>query len=290
MFKKLMLAVAILMGATTSAFCALGNPTVSVLDNLGLFSLPSAPTKLYTYGTVSEATTVVQTGGWIDMAGSSGFTAEIIMGLGGGVTAATGYEGSYQIQVSNDQIHVYTVWQDNNPSFVQAYNYAYTNKTGWRYVRPVATPTTGNTGTLNIQIKAFGNEIGRNLGAEGVADEGPVNVFTEPASVFTAAVTFTDFKIPAGYTGVEFWINCTALSGTSFTPTFYKKDPVSGNYITIGTGVAVTGTGETVVKIGRGLTATSGVFSDSINENMAIAIPVTVFTSASVAITAVPTR
>lgn len=292
MFSKIfncLILSAILFGAARSGVCALGNPTLSVMDQVGL-SQANPPTKLWVYGAVNEAVTNTQTGGWIDLQGASAFNCEILQGQSSPVTAGTGYMGSYQIQVSNDQSSVYTVWQDNNPTIIQNYSYCYTNHGGWRYVRAVCNPVTGNTGILTIKIKTYGNDNAKQTDVTGVADLGPSVIFNQVAANFTAAVTFTDFKVPAGYTGIEFYINCTALTGTSFTPTFYRKDPVSGLYITAGTGVAVSSTGNTMVKIARGLTAAGGVFSDSITPNMAFAIAVSSFTSATATITAVFTR
>lgn len=265
---------------------ALGNPVVATVVGVGIGPQSAVPSKLFTYGQTTEVDGVLQNGGWIDLAGTVGFIAEMIQGG----TAGNGYMGTYGLQVSNDQTNIYTLWGDNNPTIVQNYKYALINKAGWRYVRPYTKNLAGNTGYFTAQISTYGQERVMDALWEGVQSAiDPVVSLT--AGQFTAArPNQQDFQIPYGCAGVEFNINCTALTGTSFTPTFYKKDPTSGLYVSIGTGVVVSGTGLSVVKMSRGLTAAAGVFSDSVSPHMAVTFAVSGFTSAALTITAVPVQ
>lgn len=275
----------------------LGNPVLATIDAVGLAAIAGVPTKLFTYGKVTETDGVLQNGGWVDLAGCSGFLAEMQLSTAGAVT--TGYMGTYGFQVSNDQSNIYNIYQDNNPTIVQGgyvsqvgrtgLQFGYLNDQGWRYVRPFAKNTASNTGWFLPQIRTFGVDVPRPLPNAGLLTDIPAPVVALTAGVFTAAITNQiDFKTPSGWAGVEFRINCTALTGTSFTPTFYKKDPVSGLYTSIGTGVAVSGTGMTVVKMARGLTAAAGVFNDSYFTDWGVTFAVAGFTSAAVTITAAP--
>jgi hypothetical protein len=73
------------------------------------------------------------------------------------------------------------------------------------------------------------------------------------ASVNSADITNSSWK------GAHVIITTSAFTSGTYTPTIQGKDPVTGNYYTILTGAAITGTGTVVLRVYPGITATANV-------------------------------
>ena len=76
----------------------------------------------------------------------------------------------------------------------------------------------------------------------------------------TASEDVTNFDTVGGH----FIINVTAATTSTLTLTIQGKDPVSGGYYTILTGVAITATGMTVLKVHPGIAASANAAAQDI--------------------------
>lgn len=81
-----------------------------------------------------------------------------------------------------------------------------------------------------------------------------VNPLLASAARTAATVSSADQTNPQWHS-VQVIINVSAYTSGSYTPTIQGKDPVSGNYYTLLTGAALSGTGTTVLSVGPGVTA-----------------------------------
>jgi hypothetical protein len=80
-----------------------------------------------------------------------------------------------------------------------------------------------------------------------------------PSLSRTATTVNTTDQSNYQFRGVSVVINVSAFVSGTYTPTIQGKDPVSGTYYTILTGVAISGTGITVLKVYPGITATTNI-------------------------------
>ncbi len=71
-----------------------------------------------------------------------------------------------------------------------------------------------------------------------------------PSAARTATTVVSADIVNSQYSQAQILINVSAFTSGTYTPTIQGKDPVSGNYYTLLTGIAISGTGETVLHIG----------------------------------------
>jgi len=208
--------------------------------------------------TTPLGTPTPQTSSWFQLNGNAAMMVEF---------SANTFAGSYSVQVSDNPTPVstpgvgyYTVTQDDatygsGGQGAQTKNWAYLISEGWKWVRFLCTPETGNTGTLNIQARLFGSGNANATGAVGANAVRSYQSGVPWRSVdqlvnslgFAAATNYYDYKLPYNAGGFNLYTNILGKSGTvTLAPTVYFKDPVSGllqsiGVSPIGTAAAVTG-------------------------------------------------
>lgn len=192
-----------------------------------------------------------QTSAWFQMNGNSGALVEF---------SGNTFAGTYSVQVSNNPTpistpgqNLYTEAQDtatysSGGQGAQTKNWSYSISRGFRYIRFLCTPETGNTGTLNIQIRLFGNDVSpgdaEHTFTDGVpwkSREGLVGLGTIQA---TAVTEFYDYKLPKDASGASFYTVISGLgASTTLTTTVMQKDPTTGLLQSVGVGTVQTAAG-----------------------------------------------
>lgn len=226
------------------------------LDNTKVLVFPQVQS---TPGT----TPTPQTSNWITLNSAQAVQVEF---------SSNTFAGKYSVQVSNNPTpvstpgtNIYTVVQDNSTwasggEGTQTINWAYIIKSGWKYMRFLCTPETGNVGTLNISARVFKDNL-NNLSVNRIQSEGIpyedsrvlVNV-----SAQGAVSNYYQYKLPNGFSGFYLYQNVSAVSGAStITCTPYVKDPVSGILQAMGSGVATHATGFSFYGAAAGLTGSA---------------------------------
>jgi len=198
-----------------------------------------------------------QTSNWYQLNGNGAIQVEF---------SGNTFAGSYSVQVSNNPTpvstpgtNIYTVVRDKSTylsggSETQTLNWSYIISAGWRYIRFLATPESGNAGTLNIQTRVFGNPTtgdAQRTYQEGIPWKDSYLVNDKTAQ--GAATFYQDFKVPSTATGFILAQNVSAVSGAStITSTVMTKDPVSGQVQSLGALAATTAAGYTTLCIAPG--------------------------------------
>lgn len=85
------------------------------------------------------------------------------------------------------------------------------------------------------------------------------------ASVAKIATNSTNDQINKDFSGVHVIIDVTAITASpSVVPTIEAKDPISGKYYVLLTGVAITATGTTVLKVFPGALAAANLVANDL--------------------------
>lgn len=131
---------------------------------------------------------------------------------------------------------------------------------GYKWIRLVAIPdasTNINTGTLNMQVRLFGNpptgDASRSYtsGVPWKSSDVLVPVNTSSG----AATTLYDYKLPQGAHGFYLNTNIQGVSGAStIVSEIFTKDPVSGQLQALGAGLVTIGhaTGYVQIQVNPG--------------------------------------
>lgn len=265
MKKKLILLLAWLAGAPVFAQSIQGQG----FSNAGVDGQTSNLTTNYVLPQVAgtplmqaTATITPQVSNWFSLNGQQALLMEF---------TAIGYLGNYVVQVSNNIStsstpgpNYYVAVQDNcivatpGPG-AQTLNWAYQVRTGWKYVRVVANPSTSNTGTLNIGMRVFGPNNTAHSFIDGVPYAQSANMIPA-ANYATPSTGYAEYKLPYGAHGVELVQNVTTLTAAA-TPTLkgtlYSKDPQSGQIVAVGTPVSVIAAGNTIYEWTAGAAGTA---------------------------------
>lgn len=199
-----------------------------------------------------------QTSAWMPLNGNGAAMVEF---------SANTLTGTYSVQVSNNPTPVstpgtnlYTVVQDTatfatGGQGAQTKNWAYFIKEGWKYIRVLCTPATGNTGTLNFQVRLFGNPSSGDAQRSyvtGVPWKQSDNLYN--ATVQSGAATvYSDYKLPYGSRGIHVFTQTAGVSGAStLTTTVNIKDPVTGILQPVAVNTATLAAGFTTLTISPG--------------------------------------
>jgi hypothetical protein len=163
---------------------------------------------------------------------------------------------SYQIQVSDNPTpvttpgtNIYTAVQDtatyaSGGQGEQTKNWSYFIREGFKWFRLLVTQETTNTGTLNVQVRLFGNPPAGDA-ARSYTSGVPwkqSDVLAAPGSTASAVTYYYDYKVPQGAHGFDLYSDLSAVSGaTTLTVTINKKDPGTGQLIALGGGAQIIG-------------------------------------------------
>jgi hypothetical protein len=174
-----------------------------------------------------------QVSNWYQMNGNGGALVEF---------QSNTFSGYYSIQVSNNPTPVstpglglYTPVRDASTYATggqggETDTWAYMIKTGWKWFRLFVNQDAANTGTLNTQVRLFGNPPAgdaQRTYSEGVPWKSAESLFNGVQS--GAATNFIDYKLPGTATGLNIYTNIIGVSGAStIITTLNIKDPVSG--------------------------------------------------------------
>lgn len=196
-----------------------------------------------------------QTSAWYQLNGNGAAQVEF---------STNTFTGTYSVQVSNNLTpvstpgtNIYTITQDTATYAAQlseTHNWSYMVR-GWRYIRFLATPATENTGTLNFQVRLFGNGVSagdanRTYG-EGVPWKSRSELIS-PSIALSSGTYYYDYKTPQQASGIGVFTNAVASGTVTLTTTICFKDPISGGLqsIAVGTPQTTTSLGSIFVHAG----------------------------------------
>jgi hypothetical protein len=161
------------------------------------------------------------------------------------------FTGSYSVQVSDNPTpvstpgtNIYTVVSDTSSfasgaSPVVTKNWSYYIREGWRWIRFVTSQETTNTGTLNMQVRLFGNPPAGDASRSylsGVPWKQSDN-FINAGVISGAQTVYYDYKLPQTAHGFNLYTDVSGVSGAStLISTIYVKDPYTGQLQSIGVG------------------------------------------------------
>ena len=235
------------------------SPTVIGIDGSNttaakVLTLPQVQATL-TYNASATPSPVVpqptQASSWFQMNGNGAALVEF---------STNGYTGNYSIQVSDNPTPVSTPGTNIETAVAdttvvaggtntQTKMWDYVIREGHKWIRFIAQPdalTNINTGTLNTQIRLFGNPVAGDA-ARAYTSGVPWKSIDSLAAVGSAGVTGTtyyEYKLPQGAHGFNLYTNVASLNGAStVVSTVYQKDPFTGILQSIG--VATTSAGVT---------------------------------------------
>ena len=179
-----------------------------------------------------------QTSSWYQLNGNGAVLVEF---------SGNTFTGTYSVQVSNNLTPVstpgtnlYTVVKDTSTftsggSLALTKNWYYVIRSGWRYIRFLCTPETGNTGTLNIQARVFGNpptgDAARSY-TEGIPWQDSDTLVSAVSQ--TAVTNYYDYKLPTMAKGLYMYQNISTVSGAAtLIANVEAKDPTSGQIVSL---------------------------------------------------------
>lgn len=162
------------------------------------------------------------------------------------------FTGYYAVQVSNNPTpvatnvsNIHTIMRDDatwatGGQGEQTFDWLFNVASGWKYMRFVVIPESGNTGTLNLSARVFANDgnvqelVNNHSYTNGVQWKSAENIVA-PNTVLSSGSSsvpitlFYDYKVPQGASGLNLYNNVAGVSGAStITSYICEKDPVSG--------------------------------------------------------------
>lgn len=232
--KKKILTLLLWLGGSVAFAQSINNqsPVINSVDgsNTTAAKVLTLPQCQSTPGT----TATPQTSNWFQMNGNGAALVEF-----SGNTLA----GTYSVQVSNNPTpvstpgtNIYTVVQDtatygSGGQGAQTKNWSYMIREGWKYIRFLFTPESGNGGTLNIQVRLFGNPLPGDASRSYVSGV-PWKATDQLANSVVqsgAGTIYYDYKLPQTAHGLYVYNNDLGVSGAStWVCTLMAKDPTSG--------------------------------------------------------------
>ena len=191
--------------------------------------------------------------------------------------SANAFVGNYSVQgsdnptpVSTPGTNIQTLVQDTTVvtggSASETKNWAYAIREGWKWIRFVAQPdalTNTVTGSLNIQVRLFGNPTAGDAARSYVSGVPwkSMDTLAPTGTILSAAggtpvTTFYDYKLPQSAHGINIYTNVAGVSGASTIVSYvYEKDPVSGQLQSVGAGVATHAANYSSIMINPGYAA-----------------------------------
>ncbi len=193
-----------------------------------------------------------QASNWFPMNGNGAAMVEF---------STNAFTGNYSIQVSNNPTpvstpgtNIQTIVQDTATAAAggagaQTKNWDYFIREGWKWIRVIAQPdasTNINTGTLNTQIRLFGNPIPGDASRSYLSgvpwkQSDAINGLNTVLSAAgaTPVTTFVEYKLPQTAHGINIYTNVAGVSGASTIVSYvFEKDPTSGQLQQVGAGAS----------------------------------------------------
>lgn len=181
------------------------------------------------------------------------------------------FTGYYAVQVSNNptpaatnvsQIH--TIMRDDTTyasggSNSETLQWLYNIAAGWKYMRFVVIPESGNTGTLNLSARVFANDgnvqglVNTHTYVDGVPWRGSEVVSNNITDAAVTTTNYQDYKLPRSATGLSLFTDVSSVSGAAtITTTIYQKDPNTGQLQALAKTAASAVTGVYVLNVAPG--------------------------------------
>lgn len=168
--------------------------------------------------------------------------------------------GQYSVQVSNNPTppatgapgttptpSIYTVVQDASSYNTggqggETKDWSYYIREGWKYIRFYFNPESGNAGTLNVQVRMFGNpptgDAARSY-TSGVPWK-QSDILAQSVVQSGAGTVYYDYKLPQGAHGFYLYTDDLGVSGAStLTTTVYSKDGSTGQLQSLGVNATI---------------------------------------------------